>query len=188
MTSLAALAFGLFAAASPPLQTTPACTSRSTGGVGDGPAVNFEQVANAASAIAEATVQSVVNDPPPTGPGSPIRRDHVVFMATRVIKGPDSLALFTVSQIGAAGLFEMRPGQRYILFLTADNPRLPVSPERPDLPRYGLGAGGRISLCIEAGKVWVNRNGEAIRPRFDGVDLEKAVADIQAYLKAGPSK
>ena len=61
---------------------------------------------------------------------------------------------------------------------------MPVSPERPDLPSYGLAVGGRATLCIDAGKVWVHRNGEALRARFDGVELEKAVAEIQASVKA----
>jgi hypothetical protein len=183
MILLALGALVLFAGASSPLQTPSACAGRSAGGVADGPAVNFERIATSATAIAEATVQSVVSDPPPTGPGSPISRDHAVLLATRVIKGPDSLGMFTVNQLRAAGLFELRPGQRFVLFLTTADPRMPVSPERPDLPRYGLAAGGRAMLCIDAGKVWVNRNGEFLRARFDGVELEKAVADIRAYLK-----
>jgi len=188
MTLLAALVFGIFANAGSPLQTTPACTSRVGGGVADGPAVTFERIAATATAIVEATLQSVTSDPPPTGPGSPIRRDHAVFLATRIIKGADSLGSFTTNQLHAAGLFEMAPGQRFILFLTAADPRMPASPERPDLPRYGLAAGARSTLCIDAGKVWVNRNGEFLRSRFDGVELEKAVADIQAYLKLQPVK
>jgi hypothetical protein len=34
----------------------------------------------------------------------------------------------------------------------------------------------------------VNRNGEFLRSRFDGVELEKAVAEIQASVKLQPVK
>jgi hypothetical protein len=171
-----------------PAQTPPACISRAGGGVADGPAVTFERIVGLATAIVEATVQSVTIDPPPTGPGSPIQRDHAVFLATRVIRGPDALGSFTTNQLHATGLFDMEPGKRFILFLTPADPRMPVPPERPDLPRYGLAAGARSTLCVAEGKVWVNRNGEFLRSRFDGVELEKAVAEIQASVKLQPVK
>jgi hypothetical protein len=182
MTSHAVLTVVLLASVSADAQAQSTCTANAGGGAADGPAITFERVADIATAIVEATVQSVSRDPPPTGPGSPIRRDHAVLLATRVIKGPDSVRLFTVSQLGAAGLFEIRPGQRFIVFLNPVDPRLPAPPERPDLPRYGLAAGGRSLLCIGDGRVWVNPSGKPFA-RFDGVELEKAVADIQSYLK-----
>ena len=165
------------------IQKSPNCPL-STGGVADGPALTFERIADNATAIVEATVQSVVRVASPPSPGSPIPRDHAVLLATRVIKGPDSIRLFTTNQILATGLFELRKGGRFILFLSVPDPRMPASPERPDLPAYGLAGGGRATLCIDAGKVHVSRNGQFLRDRFEGVDLEKAVGDIQAYLKA----
>src|SRR5262245_2406340 len=124
MLSVAAFAFGLFAAASAPAQTPPACTSRAGGGVADGPAVTFERAIGLATVIVEATVQSATIDPPPTAPGSPIRRDHVVLLATRVIRGSDALGSFTTNQLHATGLFDMEPGKRFILFLTPADPRM----------------------------------------------------------------
>jgi hypothetical protein len=160
------------------------CTINRGGGVADGPARTFENVADRAVAIVEAVVDSVTPPPPrpavPT-PGSAVPAADVVLTATRVLKGPETLKQFAVAQIAAVGTFNIRPGQRYIFFLNNADPRAAqIYPDRPGVPRFT--AVTPATLCVDS-KVHVSENGNFLRARFDGADLEKAVEDIRLYLK-----
>jgi hypothetical protein len=170
----------MLAVQAPPAQV---CTINGGGGVADGGRpVAFETVADTAVAIVEATVQSKIQDPPTTGPGTPIPRNRVLLRATRVIKGSDQIKDFTIAPIVAVGLFNMEPGERVILFLNSD-PRSPAYPGRPEVQAYTLAVGGGAALCIDAGgKIRLNGTGGFLRSKFDGADLEKAVADIRAHV------
>src|SRR6185295_3889329 len=134
-----------------------------------------------AKVIVEAYVQSVDLAAPPAR-GGPIPRNDVLLIPVRVLKGPEALGQFAVDQIRASGFFEMQPGQHFILFLNDLDPRgAQLFPERPGIPRYNVVLAA--ILCIDAGKIRVSPEGNYMRARFEGVDLEKAVADIQSYVR-----
>jgi hypothetical protein len=76
----------------------------------------------------------------PTARGD-IRQSFGTFQVTDVLKGAPDLRQVTASTATFGGTFVLKPGQRYILFLSNEAP--PV-PERPGIPRFHIGG----ALCI----------------------------------------
>lgn len=144
--------------------------------VGDGPPAVFEAIADNAVAIVEATVQSKVHDTQ-----GPAQRSRLLFRVTRVLKGSDPIGEFASSPMVAAGLFNMAPGERFILFLNR-NPSELGFPGRPEVPAYNIAGGAGAALCIDAGTVRTNGSAGTFRPKFEGAELEKVVADIRTYV------
>jgi hypothetical protein len=181
----AAFVLSVFAAPLPVGQTPNlACTFQRGGGVADGPRQTFENVTDRAVAIVEATVRDVTPPPPRPAvpvPGGAVPAADIVLATTRVLKGSDTLKQVAVSQIGAMGLFEFKVGQRYILFLNNPDPRAAGRfPDRPGVPRFTAVA--PATMCVEGNIVHVSENGNFLRSRFDGMDLEKVVAEIRSYV------
>jgi hypothetical protein len=152
----------------------PGCTVMDRG-TADGVPRTLERLIDTATLIVEGTVQSVERGPrtPPA-----VARDQILLTATRVIKGPGITGLVGVSTSRSTGYFAMEPGERFIVFLTGDG--VTRYPNRPDVPLYT--SVPTATLCINAGKVWVHGTSNPLRAMVNGVDLEKAVAEIRSYV------
>jgi hypothetical protein len=151
----------------------PGCTIMDSG-TADGVPRTFEQLVRTTTAIIEGTVQSVERAPR----GTRLVRDQVLITATRVLKGPSLAGSVGVSTGRSTGYFAMEPGERFIVFLTGDG--LARYPNRPDVPLYS--SVPTATLCINAGNVWVSGTSNTLRTMFNGVELEKAVAEIRSYV------
>jgi len=156
-----------------------ACTPPATGGRASFGAITFEQRADGAALIVEAYVQSVKPGAPDARGGGP-RENNVLLIPARVLKGPDTLGQFAAVQSLALNILEMQPGQHFILFLNDLNPAAQSSPERPGIPSYNVGL---PMFCVDTGKIRVSPGGAPGWARFEGADLENAVADVRDYVR-----
>jgi hypothetical protein len=157
----------------------PGCSVMDSGSA-DGVPRTFEQLVQTATAIVEGTVQSVERAPRGT---RGVVRDQILLTTTRVLKGSGITGLVGVSTGRSTGYFSMEPGERYIVFLTGDG--LTRYPNRPDVPLYS--SIPTATLCVNAGKVWVSGMGNRLREMFNALELEKAAAEILAYVRSRPA-
>ena len=157
--------------------------------LGAGPS-SFDQLTNTSLVIAEATVQSIF----PTTELEPLLATDALLRIDRVQKGPNELHQIVVSQLGGvlgdrkectdqyAGSL-MEPGQRYLVFLTSEDPkRISRIPERPGIPRYGING-------VFAGLVLIDKDIMHLSPdldftrKYEGKSFADFLAEIEAKIR-----
>ena len=135
----------------------------------DGPVVSFgrsirtlEELVRDASLIVDVMVRS---NQSAEGRAS---RD-TLFSVNQVLKGSENSAEITVSRFSAVGFFDMRPGQRFILFLTPNT--------RATNPRFIQSGGPSGAFCIDQGVVHLRRD-SALKDLYEGTTVDKTLQDI----------
>jgi hypothetical protein len=117
-----------------------------------------EQLADASSFIIDAVVQSVAPS------YSPFSSDAEVLLLVRsVLKGADIPPQFTLSYTQELAKPQMKPGQRFILFL--------------DENRRAFSSG---RFCVENGRIRLGKS--PLAARHDDASAEKMLDDIRTYL------
>jgi len=134
----------------------------------DGPVVGFgrsvrtlEELVRGASLIVDVMVRANQS-------AEGRRSRDTLFSVNQVLKGSENSAEITVSRFSTVGFFDMRAGQRFILFLTPNtqsaNPRFTES-------------GPTGAFCIDQGVVHLRRD-SALKDLYEGTTVDKTLQDI----------
>jgi hypothetical protein len=141
---------------------------------------SLEQLADRAKVIAEVYVQSTDRG---RGINSRLEMPDALLLVTQVLKGPADLRQVEVSHMVVAdGFYEMKPGQRFIVFLAEESPnRAALLQDRPGVPRYTVTGDYSGLFCIDGSTIRLSGDSH-LRAKYDGATLEKTLADIRAYV------
>jgi hypothetical protein len=142
-----------------------------------GPALpSLKGIADQAVLVVDARVDSVAKA---VDGGLGRTMTNATLTATDVLKGP-ATKQFSAATINQETVFEMKPGQRFILFLGKGSEFLRNAlPDRPNAPQFAV----NNALCVENGMV--RRPGQGAGPFaiFDNMTPEKALAEIRMALR-----
>ena len=145
------------------------CTTYTNGGISDSLEWGtIERVMEASAVIVDATVSAVApgsanRTPAPFPPDT-----DVTLIASRVLKGPSPSSSFVVPQRAEINAFEMKPGQRFILFMD------PLGDQHYRSDRFAL-------LCIDENRVRMAR--DVYRAGFNNRPLSEVENEIRGYLE-----
>jgi len=166
------------------------CVSTFSADLAKAPPQSLEAFIKQSDLIADAVVESVF---PSDRVGGPLSTDSVLRV-TRVFKGSDKTQRFVVGQLGGQmdgrkeytcsypGIL-MAPGQRYLLFLTEENPRFPSRfPVRENLHRYVIQSTFAGLVLLDGNKTQTSPD-MPFRSKYEGMDPALFISDIEMYLR-----
>jgi formylglycine-generating enzyme required for sulfatase activity len=162
------------------------CTERRGSGPFGWTDPSWEGLVDRVVTIVDASVQSIApgGRPVPVQSTEPVKPplaagDDFILSVSSVLKGPPSLQRIVVLQPRYGEIWDLRPGQRYILFLIEEDRSLDFS-KYADARRYQPVFSA--SLCVESRKLRVVPSGGGVRQHFEGLSIEQGLTDILTRL------